>query len=345
MENKISFSIVGCGNIGIRHAEHISRLAHLSSVCDSDEQKRREFQQKFPSVAIYSTLEQLLENDYDCEVVNICTPNNCHAQQSILAMKHKKHVVCEKPMALSVLDANKMIMASQKYQRQLFVVKQNRFNPPVQQVKTWLDNEQLGKILMIVVNCFWNRNDQYYQNSNWKGKKLEDGGTLFTQFSHFIDIVYFLAGDMVSVHAIGKNLNHKNTIEFEDSGLIHFELANGAMGSVNYTTTSHKQNMEGSITIFGEKGTVKIGGQYLNTLEYCQIQDISTPTLPESKPANQYGYYQGSMSNHDKIIKNVINTLCGRENIATSGFEGMKTVQIIEAIYDSMQSGVNVRIR
>jgi predicted dehydrogenase len=165
-----------------------------------------------------------------------------------------------------------------------------------------------------------------------------DGGTLYTQFSHFIDLLYWMFGDINAVQAFTKNFAHQSIIEFEDTGVVILEFFSGAIGTINYTVNAHQKNMEGSLTIFGEKGTVKIGGQYLNELEYQNIQDYVIQDLPKGNTANNYGNYQGSMSNHDKVYQNVINVLEGNEVISTSGFEGLKTVEIIDKIYRAARS-------
>jgi predicted dehydrogenase len=188
----------------------------------------------------------------------------------------------------------------------------------------------------VQLNCFWNRNDAYYKNS-WKGTKELDGGTLFTQFSHFIDLLYWMIGDVKVVHAMGGNYHHQGIIEFEDAGTVCLKFYNGAIGTVNYTVNSFEKNMEGSLTIFAEKGTIKIGGQYLNELEYQHIQDFEIKDLPPGNPPNNYGQYFGSMSNHDKVYENLTAVLTGNGIIATNGFEGLKTVEIIDKIYTAMQ--------
>ena len=340
---KIRFGIIGYGHIGKRHAQRIleNEQAELIAVCDNKEHEMEEA----PSGVFKTTDHNELLQIEKIDVVCVATPNYLHAPMSVDSLNKGKHVLCEKPMALNVLDTNKMILAAQRNKRELFVVKQNRFNPPIQKTKELLEKNALGDILFFVINCFWNRNADYYLNSDWKGSKEKYGGTLFTQFSHFIDIAYFLFGDFVSVQAIGENMNHADTIEFEDTGVINFELANGSLGSLNYTTCSYKQNLEGSISIFGTKGTMKIGGQYLNVLDYYNIEDVTIKNLEPGNPSNDYGFYQGSMSNHDISIANVINTINGKEVIATSAFEGMKVVQLIESAYESMISGKKIRIR
>jgi predicted dehydrogenase len=200
-----------------------------------------------------------------------------------------------------------------------------------------LDEKKLGNVYSIQLNCFWNRDAGYYENS-WKGTMELDGGVLFTQFSHFIDLLYWMLGDVKKVRAFKKNFAHKNIIEFEDSGVVILELESGAIGAINYTVNSFQKNMEGSLTIFGEKGTVKIGGQYLNVLEYQQIQDHVIPSLPAGNKPNEYGFYQGSMSNHDKVYQNLVDVIQNNAVIAANSNDGLKTVQIIEKIYAAAES-------
>jgi predicted dehydrogenase len=216
----------------------------------------------------------------------------------------------------------------------LFAIKQNRYNPPVAAVKEAVEAGKLGKVFSIQLSCFWNRNADYYANS-WKGTKDLDGGTLFTQFSHFIDLLYWLIGDIDEVASFMGNFAHKGIIEFEDTGVVILKFTNGAIGTINYNVNSFQKNMEGSLTIFGEKGTVKIGGQYLNELEYQNIENFKIENLPKGNKANNYGNYIGSMSNHDKVYDNLIQVLTNNAQITTSSFEGMKTVEIIQKIYKS----------
>jgi UDP-N-acetyl-2-amino-2-deoxyglucuronate dehydrogenase len=334
MENrKIKFAIIGCGRIAQRHAEHINNLAELVAVCDLDMGKANALSAKYNAKA-YQNLDEMLAQQQDVDVVSICSPNGLHAEHSIKALKAGFHVLCEKPMAISVHDCGAMIKAAEQANKRLFAIKQNRFNPPVVAVKEAIDNGYLGKIYSIQLNCFWNRNNDYYHNS-WKGTKDLDGGTLYTQFSHFIDLVYWMIGDVKRAYALTSNFAHKDIIEFEDSGVIALEFYNGAIGGINYTVNSFQKNMEGSLTIFGERGTVKIGGQYLNELEYQNIEGFEIKDLPEGNKPNNYGNYVGSMSNHDKIYKNVINVLLNGDSIATNSFEGLKTVEIIDKIYQS----------
>lgn len=333
---KLKFGIVGCGRIANRHAENIKLYADLTGVCDIKKDRAKEFGDIY-NVNSFLSIDEMLEEEKDIDIVSICTPNGLHAEHSIKALKAGKHVLCEKPMALTVKDCEKMIETAEDNNKRLFIVKQNRFNPPIKILKKILEERKLGKILSVQLNCFWNRNNDYYISSDWKGTKRYDGGTLFTQFSHFIDLLYWMVGDIKNVCAYTDNKNHENVIEFEDTGVVIIKFDNGVLGSINYTVNSFSKNMEGSITVFGEFGTVKVGGQYLNILEYQQIKDYIIDNIPDSSPANDYGTYLGSMSNHDKVYANVIDVLENNSRITTSFLDGLKTVQIIESIYNNIK--------
>ncbi len=329
-QKNLRFAILGCGRIANRHAEHISNFGELIGVCDVDSSKAEKLAKSYDCVQ-YDDYSTMLEK-CNADVICVCTPNGLHCEHSTAALRSGFHVLCEKPMALNVDDCGKMIDQSLKSNRMLFIVKQNRFNPPVAAVKKAIDENRFGKILSLQLNCFWNRDEAYYENS-WKGTAELDGGVLFTQFSHFIDLLYWLNGDIKSTSGLKGNFAHEGTIDFEDSGVAILEFQNGAIGSINYTINSHGRNMEGSLTIFGEKGTVKIGGQYLNELEYQNIEGYKIEGLVEGNPANNYGHYQGSMSNHADVYANVVDVLSGGGSIATNGYEGLKTVEMITKIY------------
>uniref|UniRef100_UPI004048B303 Gfo/Idh/MocA family protein n=1 Tax=Roseivirga sp. TaxID=1964215 RepID=UPI004048B303 len=329
--SELKFAIIGCGRIAQRHAEHIKNNGRLVAVCDIDQAKADALAREYNAKTFY-TVEDMLRAKLDVDVVAICTPNGLHAKHSIESLNAGYHVLCEKPMATSVHDCGIMITAAEKRNKRLFAIKQNRFNPPVAKIKELIDEGTLGKIFSVQLSCFWNRNVDYYRNS-WKGSLNLDAGTLFTQFSHFIDLLYWMIGDVKDVEAYFDNFAHENIIEFEDTGVVILRFHNGAIGTINYTVNSYGKNMEGSLTIFGEKGTVKIGGQYLNELEYQKIDGVEIKDLPEGNTANNYGNYQGSMSNHDKVYENLVDVLANGAPISTSAFEGLKTVEIIDKIY------------
>lgn len=335
MNKKINFAIIGCGRIAQRHAEHIANNGQLKAVCDSVYFKAQQLAEKYNAKA-YDNIDALLEKEADIDVIAICSPNGLHAEHAIKALQSGCHVLCEKPMAISVHDCGRMIIAAEKANKRLFAIKQNRFNPPVEAIKQAIDEGRLGKIYSVQLSCFWNRNEDYYKNS-WKGTKNMDGGTLYTQFSHFIDLLYWLIGDVKKAVAFVGNFAHQSIIEFEDTGAVAIEFYNGAIGTINYTVNSFQKNMEGSLTIFAEKGTVKIGGQYLNELEYQNIQDYKIENLPAGNKPNNYGNYVGSMSNHDKVYENLIDVLNNGASISTNAFEGLKTIEIIDKIYQAAQ--------
>ena len=336
---KLKFAIIGCGRIAKRHAIHIQNNGELVAVCDIDKAKTDELAKETNSKAYYN-IDDLLDAEEEVDVIAICSPNGLHATHTIKSLKKGFHVLCEKPMAINVHDCGEMIKEAEKSNRRLFIVKQNRFNPPAIAVKELIDDGKLGDILSIQLNCFWNRNEGYYENS-WKGTKELDGGTLYTQFSHFIDLLYWIIGDVEEVSAYGGNLNHKGIIEFEDTGVICLKFYNNALGTINYTVNSYDINMEGSLAIFGTKGTVKIGGQYLNELEYQNIEGHKIEHLPKGNAPNNYGKYQGSMSNHNKVYENIIDVLLNHGSISTNGYEGLKTVEIIDKIYHKIAQNGN----
>ena len=186
---------------------------------------------------------------------------------------------------------------------------------------------------MVQLNCYWNRDARYYKAGNWKGTASLDGGTLFTQFSHFIDIMYWLFGDIRNIQAKFSDFSHKELTDFEDSGHVTFNFVNGGMGCLNYSTAIWDKNLESSITIIAENGSVKVGGQYMNKVEHCHVSNYQMPELQEASPANDYGAYKGSAANHHFIIENVVDVLKGRTTITTNALEGLKVVDIIERIY------------
>ncbi len=331
----LHFAIIGCGRIAQRHAELISNFGRLAAVCDILPARAEEMGNKYNS-HIYYSLENLLASEKNIDVLAVCTPNGLHRQHTIAALNAGMHVICEKPMAIHSQDCLEMILAAEHNKKKLFIVKQNRYNPPVTAVKELIDKGIAGKIYSTQLNCFWNRDKHYYENS-WRGTKELDGGTLFTQFSHFIDLLYWMFGDLKKVQAFTGNFAHIDCIEFEDTGVAVIEFESGIIGTINFTVNSYKKNMEGSLTIFAEKGTVKIGGQYLNELEYQSIEGYEIKDLPMGNGANNYGTYTGSMSNHDKVYENVVDVLQKGGTITTSAHEGMKTVEIIEKIYRSAE--------
>ncbi|MGC6433459.1 MAG: Gfo/Idh/MocA family protein [Crocinitomicaceae bacterium] len=332
---KIKFAVIGCGHIGKRHAEMINRNSDAELVALVDLKNNKDLDiQKF-DVPFFNSLESYLSSDPDVDVINICTPNGFHAEQALKALDAKKHIVVEKPMALTKADAEKVIFKSLHVHKQLFAVMQNRYSPPSVWIKDVIESGKLGDIYMVQLNCFWNRDNRYYKPDSWHGKKDLDGGTLFTQFSHFIDILYWLFGDIENIQSKMNDFNHQNLTDFEDSGIVNFNFMNGGMGCINFSTSVWNKNLESSMTIIAENGSVKIGGQYMDKVEYCHIKDYEMPDLAPTNPGNDYGAYKGSAQNHNFLIDNVVEVLQGKTSITTNALEGLKVVDIIERIYNS----------
>lgn len=334
-KNKIRFAVVGCGHIGKRHVEMISRDPGASLVALCDIRPREELGIEAYPVPFYASLDALLAADLPVDVISICTPNGLHAPMALKILETGHHTVIEKPMALTLADAEKIIYTSLRYRKQVFCVMQNRYSPPSVWMKEMVESGRLGPIHMVQLNCYWNRDDRYYKPGGWHGDAALDGGTLFTQFSHFIDIMYWLFGDICRIEARFADFNHAGLTAFEDSGFVQFDFVNGGMGCLNYSTSVWNRNMESSLTVVAENGSVKIGGQYMNEVEYCHVKDYEMPVLPPTNPGNDYGPYKGSAQNHNFVIRNVVDVLTGTpgEMITTNVLEGMKVVDIINRIY------------
>lgn len=334
MNRIIKFAVVGCGHIGKRHAEMISRNQEAELVALVDVKEKSKLGIDHYSVPFFNTLDAFLDSGIEVDVINIATPNGFHAQQGMKVLDSGRHLVIEKPMSLTKKDAEALIFKGLQKQKQVFCVMQNRYSPPSVWLKELIESGKLGGVFMVQINCYWNRDARYYVPEGWHGKKDLDGGTLFTQFSHFIDLMYWYFGDITNIQAKFADFNHKSLTDFEDSGFISFDFVNGGMGSINYSTSVWDKNLESSITVIAENGSLKVGGQYMNEVEYCHIKDYEMPELAPTNPGNDYGAYKGSAANHHYIIENVVDVLKGRSTITTNSLEGLKVVDIIERIYN-----------
>lgn len=335
IENKIRFAVVGLGHIGKRHAAMINENPDAELVAYCDIKKKEDLGLAESHIPFFKSIEEMFNSLIEIDVICICTPNGLHAQQSIYALRKKCHVVCEKPMALQKSDAELMIHTSLEMSRHIFCVMQNRYSPPSVWLQDIVKSRILGNIYMVQLNCYWNRDERYYKPGGWHGTKQLDGGTLFTQFSHFIDIMYWLFGDIANIKTNLKDNNHQILTDFEDSGFIHFDFVSGGIGSINFSTSVWDTNLESSITILAEKGTVKVAGQYMNEVVYCNIKDYTMPELAPCNPPNDYGPYKGSAANHHYVIQNVVETLHNKSKITTNALDGLKVVDIIERIYST----------
>jgi UDP-N-acetyl-2-amino-2-deoxyglucuronate dehydrogenase len=332
-DSKLKFAVIGCGHIGKRHAEMIVRNDDAALVALIDVKPKEILKIDQYQVPFFNTLDEFLASGIEVDIINIATPNGYHAEQALKCLSNKKHVVVEKPLALTKSDAEKVIHKSLHVNKHVFAVMQNRFSPPSVWIKELIEKDILGKIFIVQLNCYWNRDDRYYVKGNWHGSQDLDGGTLFTQFSHFIDILYWLFGDIKNIQARFADNNHGELTDFEDSGFVMFDLINGGMGSIAYSTSVWDKNLESSMTIIAEKGSIKIGGQYMDKIEYCHVENYEMPVLAATNPGNDYGAYKGSAANHHYVIDNVVNVLKGNTTINTNVLEGMKVVEIIEKIY------------
>jgi predicted dehydrogenase len=323
------------GHIGRRHAALVSRHpgARLTALIDTNEQLRPGLEAEFVGVPFFTSLDEYLAQGPPAEVLTVATPNYLHAPQAIRALRHGLHVVVEKPIALRKADAEDLVHTALQTGRLVFGVMQNRYSPPAAWLKQVYDEGRLGQIYLVQLNCFWNRDARYYRPGSWHGTRQQDGGTLFTQFSHFVDLLYWVFGDIQNISARFRDFNHQGLTEFEDSGLVTFDLVRGGSGTLQYSTAVWDRNLESSLTVIAEHGSLRLGGQYLDKVEYCHLQGYELPALPPTNPANDYGPYQGSAANHVQVIENVVDTVQKRGFATTNALEGLKVVDIIERIY------------
>lgn len=328
MEKKIKFGVIGLGKIGSRHVQEI--LAHpqaeLVDVWDIDTQKIPSEYHK------YQNINDLVLNS-NADVFHICTPNADHYPIAIEVIQAHKHVVIEKPITLESKHAIEIEWLAKKYQKHVFCVMQNRYSSVSQWLKEMITQNILGEIFAVNVHCAWNRDDRYYQKDSWHGLLNKDGGPLYTQFSHFVDLVFWLFGEIDILHQDFFNHNHKENTEFEDSGRFLFCSPLVKQGLFQYTTSVFERNFKSSIEIIGALGTVEVGGQYMNEVTYCHIKNYTMPKLNPVAAPNQYPGYQGSASNHHKVVENVIETLLGITTPSTPISEGISVVKIIENVY------------
>jgi UDP-N-acetyl-2-amino-2-deoxyglucuronate dehydrogenase len=331
---RTDFAIIGYGQIGKRHAAILSQNKETNLVALIDSDATVKDRKDYPEgTAFFTSLKACIEGGIQPEVVCICTPNALHVPLGMEALNSNCHVLIEKPMGLTKSECEDLIRRSHQVSRHVFVVKQNRYSPPIQWLRQITLEKKLGDIQMVQMNCYWNRDDRYYSSDSWKGTIKMDGGPLYTQFSHFIDIMHWLFGDIRGIQAKFDNFKHKKNTEFEDSGMLNFNFINGGIGSLNYSTAVWDKNMESSILITGSKGSVKIGGQYMDQLEYCHIENYKQPELTATNPPNDYGGFKGSAANHAYVFDNVLKSIHSNGEITTNAMEAMMVVDIIERIY------------
>ncbi len=319
----LSVALLGYGHIGKRHAAVIRSIAGASLVAICDEDASVKPAEEDTDIPWFTSIEALLQSGIEFELVSIATPNGLHEAHALQLLQAGKHVLIEKPMALNSAGCNRIIQAAAHFNKQVFCVMQNRYAPAAQWLKGIMEQKLLGSIYLVQINCFWNRDARYYTGKGWHGNKELDGGTLFTQFSHFVDSLYWLFGDIENIQSTFGNFSHRRLIEFEDTGLIQFDLKSGGKGSFQYTTSVYDRNLESSMTIIAENGTVKIAGQYMDEVTVCHIRDYQ---LPELEPS--------VVSHHTQVYENLINTLNGKQASVTNAADGMKVVEMVERMYE-----------
>lgn len=327
---KLDFVLVGCGRAGTMHLPHILKYGRLKAVIDTDEKKGKEWAKKY-NCTFYVDVEDFIEEEFSVDVVVICSPNYHHFYPACFALWHKMNVLIEKPMVLSLTHSDRLIKYAEKSNVQIFTVMQNRFNPAVVAVKKALDKGDFGKLFSIQINCFWNRNSDYYSD-DWHGTKSMDGGVLFTQFSHFIDLIIWFFGMPDLVKSVANKVAHGKEMEIDDQGAAIMQWKNGMIGTIQYSVNAFEQNREGSITIMGQHGMVKIGGAYLNQIDYQFMKGGSLGVKQKNIAANDYGTYKGSMSNHGEVYKSMANNLLKGKPYYTNPYEAKQTIALIKKI-------------
>lgn len=320
------------------------------AVCDVLPQARLQWPEGVPNdLPLFNKLSDAFTSDLSIDVVCICTPNGLHANQAIAALQAGAHVVVEKPLALTVEGSRQIRSVAAKMGKQVFGVMQNRYSPASSWLKGLLDEQRLGRVLQVHLDCFWNRDHRYYtlpalhpaaapaepRAHPWHGNDELDGGVLFTQFAHFIDLLCWAFGKPVIHYARLANQHHLKLHRFADSGTVLYSLPDNVMGSLNFSTAIWDKNFESTLTVIGTKGTIKLGGQYMNEVRYCHVEGLEFPSLPPSLPANNYGGYTGSAANHHFVIDNVVDVLNGRAAVATPVEEGIAVVETIVSMYEA----------
>lgn len=329
----VKFIVIGCGHIGKRHATIISQHAdcELVALCDNNIDTQKNLTSF--SVPIFSNIADLRSSEIEADVLCVATPNGFHCEHALHGLQQGWDVVIEKPMGLSSQECQEVIDLATKKGKNVFCVMQNRYTPIAQWLKSVIEAKLLGKIFMVNIQCYWNRDARYYTQDTWHGSLQWDGGVIFTQFSHFLDMMYWLFGGIKGVSAEFFDFNHAHLTEFEDSGIVTFDFEKEGKGIFQYSTSVWNQNLESSILILGEKGSIKVGGQYMNDLLYCDIENYTVPTLPASSPPNDYGAYKGSAANHHYVIQNVVDVILHNKTIDVPANEGIAVVHIIEQMY------------
>lgn len=338
---KVKLGLIGCGRISKNHLDAVSQIpeAEFVAVCDIIPEKAMAVSQEYGIKGVYTDYNEMLEKEA-LDLVSICTPSGMHPAMGIDVANHKINVLTEKPMAISIEAADQLIKACDDNKVKLFVVKQNRLNSTMQLLKRAIDKDRFGRIYMAQANVFWQRPQAYYDAEKWRGTWEFDGGAYMNQASHYVDAIYWLLGNVDSVMAYTATMARK--IEAEDTGSAILHFRNGLIASINVTMLTYPKNFEGSITIIGEKGTVKVGGVAVNKIEKWEFEDYDDDDRialdTNYQPPNVYGF------GHNPYYRNVVDVLLGKAVPSTDGRDGRKSVEIIQAIYRSAKTAKRVSL-
>lgn len=339
-DRKIRIAVVGCGRIAQNHFSSIEKHHEnfeLVSICDTDQQVLSEHKKKH-RVNGYLYLDEMLSNE-NLDLVVLCTPSGIHAKQTILCANYKVNIITEKPMATRWVDGMNMVKACDDANVRLFVVKQNRNNPTLQLLKRAIKEKRFGKIHMVHLNVFWTRPQEYYDQASWRGTWEFDGGALMNQASHYVDLLEWLIGPVEKIQSM---MTTTRNIEVEDTGVLNVKWRNGAIGSMSVTMLTFPKNLEGSITILGEKGTVRIGGVAVNDIEHWEFEK----TKKYDNEVRKANYQTNSVYGfgHPVYYKNIIEVMRGKVEPDTDGREGLKSLELLIAAYLSAKDGNTISL-
>ena len=337
---RVRIALVGCGRISRSHLEAIDAIAgmELAAVCDVVPDRAEQAGRAY-GVPAFTSYEAML-SDAACDVVAVCTPSGLHPRHGVEAARAGKHVVTEKPMAISLAGADALVEACDAAGVHLFVVKQNRLNPAIRLLRRAVDKGRFGRIYLANTTVRWSRPQEYYDQAPWRGTWELDGGALMNQASHYVDLLQWLAGPVESVMA--KTATLARRVEAEDTAVSVLRFASGALGVIEVTVLTYPRNFEGSITVLGERGTVKVGGTAVNRVDHWQFADYDDDDklveAAATNPPTVYGF------GHQAYYRNVLAVLRGQEHPGTDGREGRKSLELILGIYESARSGREVSL-
>lgn len=340
----LRFALVGCGRIAKRHSELLGlnqiKNASLVAVCDIDEEKAKRIAEQF-NVSYYTNMDDMMKAE-TIDVVSVLTESGYHAKHVINLAKYAKHIIVEKPMALTLHDADSMIQACDENGCKLFVVKQNRFNVPVVKLREAMDEKRFGKLVLGTIRVRWSRDQNYYDQAWWRGRWDMDGGVLTNQASHHVDLLEYMMGDVESVFA--KSTTALVDIEAEDTAIVTLKFRNGALGIIEATTAVRPKDLEGSISILGETGTVEIGGFAVNKMlhwNFTHKKDGDDEVMEKYSvnPPNVYGF------GHQAYYEHVVDSIINDKKHLVDGLVGRKSLELISAIYESIETGKEVFLR